>query len=125
MPLLFIIVLVLMLGASFVLLGRYFLHSREQTRLCQYLTSKVERSSEAEKRCQLMFSANPYAMWIYDSETLRFLEVNDAAVQTYGFSREEFLAMTLLDIRPPEEVPALLDTVGKHKNGLTDPGIWR
>ena len=125
MPLLFIIVLVLMLGASFVLLGRYFLHSREQTRLCQYLTSKVERSSEAEKRCQLMFSANPYAMWIYDSETLRFLEVNDAAVQTYGFSREEFLAMTLLDIRPPEEAAALMEATSRRKNGLNSPRVWR
>jgi len=124
MPLLFIIVLVLMLGASLVMLGRYFLHSREQTRLCQQLTLKAERSSEAEKRCQLMFSANPYPMWIYDSETLRFLEVNEAAVQTYGFSQGEFLAMTLLDIRPPEEASALIDVVSRRKNGLNNPGIW-
>ena len=124
--LLFVIVaFLLMLGASLVMLGHCFLHSREQARLCQQLTLKAERSSEAEKRCQLMFSANPYPMWIYDSETLRFLEVNDAAVQTYGFSREEFLAMTLLDIRPPEEASALMDATSRRKNGLNSPRVWR
>ena len=46
-------------------------------------------------------------MYLYDSETLRFLEVNDAAVRTYGWSREEFLRKTLLDIRPPEDIPRL------------------
>ena len=39
-----------------------------------------------------MFSDNPYPMWIYDCEKLRFLEVNDAALRTYGYSRDEFLA---------------------------------
>jgi len=46
-------------------------------------------------------------MYVYDSESLRFLEVNDAAVRTYGWSRDEFLRRTLLDIRPPAEIPRL------------------
>ncbi len=54
-----------------------------------------------------LFVANPRPMWVYDTETLRFLEVNDAATEVYGYSREEFLAMTLAGIRPPEELPAL------------------
>ena len=54
------------------------------------------------------FAKNSYPMWIYDRETLRFLEVNDAAVQAYGFSRGEFLKMTLLDIRPTEDIAELL-----------------
>jgi len=47
-----------------------------------------------------LFERNPLPMWVYDPQTLRFLSVNDAAVGVYGYSREEFLAMTLLDIRP-------------------------
>jgi PAS domain S-box-containing protein len=47
-------------------------------------------------------------MWVYDLETLRFLSVNDAAVEHYGYSRDEFLSMTIREIRPPEDVPALM-----------------
>jgi len=58
-----------------------------------------------------LFENNPHPTWVFDRETLRFLAVNAAAVRKYGYSREEFLAMTLKDIRPPEDVPALLETV--------------
>ena len=47
-------------------------------------------------------------MWVYDPETLAFLEINDAAIQQYGFSRDEFLRMTIRDIRPGSEIPRLL-----------------
>ena len=47
-------------------------------------------------------------MWIFDQETLDFLAVNDAAVQKYGYSRDEFLRMTILDIRPLEDIPKFL-----------------
>ncbi|HEV3394580.1 MAG TPA: EAL domain-containing protein [Xanthobacteraceae bacterium] len=55
-----------------------------------------------EASFRLLFDSNPLPMWLYDRETLRFLAVNDAAVKHYGYSRERFLAMTILDIRPPE-----------------------
>ncbi len=54
------------------------------------------------------FANSSYPMWIYDRDTLAFLDVNDAAVQAYGFSRREFLALTLRDIRPPQDIPELL-----------------
>ncbi|MBK8662666.1 MAG: PAS domain S-box protein [Ignavibacteriales bacterium] len=54
-----------------------------------------------------MFKDNPQPMWVYDLETLRFLEVNNAAINDYGYSREEFLSMTLADIRPKEDVRLL------------------
>jgi PAS domain S-box-containing protein len=57
----------------------------------------------------LLFEANPQAMWVYDLTTLRFLAVNDAAVRHYGYSRAEFLDMTIKDIRPPEDVKLLED----------------
>ncbi|MBD2252411.1 PAS domain-containing protein [Nostoc parmelioides] len=61
-------------------------------------------SSEAQYR--LLFENNPNPMWIFDPETLRFLAVNQAAIYKYGYSEAEFLSITVLDIRPREEVPA-------------------
>ncbi|MFZ0998081.1 MAG: PAS domain-containing protein, partial [Candidatus Sulfotelmatobacter sp.] len=66
---------------------------------------------ESEERHRKLFDNNPHPTWVFDRETLRFLAVNDAAVHQYGYSRDEFLAMTLKDIRPPEDVPALVETV--------------
>lgn len=65
------------------------------------------RSRRTERRVKI-FEKSPTPMWRFDLRTLRFLAVNDAAIAHYGYSREEFLAMTILDIRPSEDVPALL-----------------
>jgi PAS domain S-box-containing protein len=72
-----------------------------------------------------LFENNPHPTWVFDRETLRFLAVNAAAVRKYGYSREEFLAMTLKDIRPPEDVPALLETVRALGEGNESSGAWR
>ncbi|HWM48338.1 MAG TPA: EAL domain-containing protein [Xanthobacteraceae bacterium] len=56
-----------------------------------------------ETSFRLLFDGNPVPMWLYDADSLRFLGVNDAAVAHYGFSREQFLAMTLLQIWPRDE----------------------
>jgi len=64
-------------------------------------------------------------MWVYDLENLRFLEVNDAAIDHYGYSREEFLAMSIADIRPREDVPRLLQNVSGDRAGLQHSGQWR
>jgi len=53
---------------------------------------------------RLLFESNPHPMWVSDRHTRRFLEVNAAAVEHYGYSREEFLGMRVTDIRPPDEV---------------------
>jgi PAS domain S-box-containing protein len=60
------------------------------------------RAQEAERQFRLVFDRNPAPFWIFDIHTLQFLEVNQAAVQQYGYSREEFLGMTVLDIHAPE-----------------------
>jgi PAS domain S-box-containing protein len=66
-------------------------------------------SSEAEdKAYALFFDGSPRPMYVFDLATLAFLDVNEAALELYGYGREEFLGMTLLDIRPPEEIPSLL-----------------
>jgi PAS domain S-box-containing protein len=64
-------------------------------------------------------------MWIFDQKTLAFLMVNDAAVRHYGFSREHFLSMSILDIRPHEDVPELvLATMTPHEHS-SEPERWR
>ncbi len=78
-----------------------------------------------EASFQLLFEHNPQPMWVYDLETLRFLAVNHAAVAKYGYSRDEFLQMTIADIRPPEDVPALLANVGEPRPALQHSGEWR
>ncbi|AWM37930.1 Blue-light-activated protein [Gemmata obscuriglobus] len=68
---------------------------------------------DSERQYRLLFEANPHPMWVYEPSTLRFLAVNDMAVERYGYSRAEFLGMTLADIRPAEDVPELLNAVKK------------
>jgi PAS domain S-box-containing protein len=63
----------------------------------------------SEKRYSDLFHLSPLPMWVYDSVTLRFLDVNIAAEKHYGYTLQEFLGMTILDIRPKEDVPALLN----------------
>lgn len=62
-----------------------------------------ERLREAEAQYRFLFERNPLPMWVYDRETLRFLAVNDSAIEKYGYDREKFLTLTVLDIRPPNE----------------------
>ncbi len=56
---------------------------------------------QSERQYRLLFQGNPHPMWVFDLEKLNILEVNEAAMQHYGFSREEFLSMTLADLRMP------------------------
>jgi PAS domain S-box-containing protein len=80
---------------------------------------------ESEERHRKLFDNNPHPTWVFDRETLRFLAVNAAAVRKYGYSSDDFLKMTIKDIRPPEDVPALLDSVGRTRDGNESIGIWQ
>ena len=62
-----------------------------------------EKLRDSERQYRLLFHGNPNPMWVFDLETQSFLEVNEAAIQHYGYSREEFLRMTISEIRPPEK----------------------
>src|SRR6266540_2797653 len=79
----------------------------------------------SEKRYRLLFEKNPFPMWVFDKETLAFLAVNEAACGHYGYSRDEFLSMTIKDIRPPEDVPALLHRISEERAGYRRSGIAR
>jgi PAS domain S-box-containing protein len=80
---------------------------------------------DSEFRYRTLFMANPHPMWVFDAKTLRFLNVNDAAVARYGYSRGEFLAMTIADIRNEEDVPALRRNVASLAGPLSTPRHWR
>jgi PAS domain S-box-containing protein len=65
----------------------------------------------SEQRYSDLFHLSPQPMWVYEVETLRFLDVNSSAIQHYGYSFEEFLSMTIKDIRPLEELEKTGDAV--------------
>jgi PAS domain S-box-containing protein len=74
----------------------------------------------------MSFAKNPFPMWIYDRQTLFFMDVNDAAVKLYGYSRREFLAMSILSIRPIDDVPEFLrQTAHPRPQGQSTAQIWR
>ncbi len=90
------------------------------------VATRIEEAlRESEAQYRLLFESNPQAMWVYDLETLRFLAVNDAAVNHYGYSRAEFLEMTLKDIRPPEDVPLLCEYIASENSEIDHAGEWR
>lgn len=85
----------------------------------------AEPGVESEQQYRQLFECNPHPMWIFDFETLAFLAVNDAAIYQYGFTREEFLRMTIKDIRPREEIAKLLADVEADHKGHDVAGIWK
>lgn len=80
---------------------------------------------QSEANYHELFAASPQPMWVYDRETLKFLDVNDAAIAHYGYPREEFLAMTIRDIRPAEEIARLEKFVQDSRRGVGKRGVWR
>jgi PAS domain S-box-containing protein len=93
----------------------------------------VTRQKQAERaarsiaeRYELLFESHPQPIFVIDSETLRFLEVNPAAVAKYGYSREEFLSLRATDIRPPDEVPRFLEhLLSEDAERPFHAGKWR
>jgi PAS domain S-box-containing protein len=105
---------------SAILLFKSIMYMLEKNK--QYVKHKA-----LQRQYHSLFQMNPLPMWIYDLEFLKFLRVNDAAILKYGFTREEFMNMTLKDIRPPEDVIKLeeaVDLVRKHKT-LFSNGVYR
>ena len=88
---------------------------------------ELSERRRAEESYRLLFESNPCPMWVFDNETHRFLAVNDVAVASYGYSRAEFLAMAIEDIRPGDDVKRLHLDIADHElnPGLRKAGIWR
>jgi PAS domain S-box-containing protein len=80
---------------------------------------------ESQIRYQQLFEASPNPLMVYDVETLKFLEVNQATVRHYGYAAAEFLSMSVKDMHPPEDVPLFLATVGAEAQMEERTGTWR
>ncbi|HEX3139143.1 MAG TPA: PAS domain S-box protein, partial [Rhizobacter sp.] len=74
-----------------------------------------------------LFALSPHPMYVYEVASLRFMAVNDAMVRRHGYGRDELLTMTLADIRPPEDVPAMqaMTREAQKSGSVSVPGIWR
>lgn len=83
-----------------------------------------ESLRESERRYRTLFESNPHPMWVFDAQTRRFLTVNDAAVGHYGYSREEFLSMTISDIRPGQDIEMLHQALAALGT-VSRPTTWR
>jgi two-component system sensor histidine kinase UhpB len=102
------------------LLSRAIRYSMERKR-------NLEHLRESEERYRELFNNNPMPMWVFDPETLRFLEVNEAAIQHYGYSYDEFLSKTIMAIRSPEDAVLLASELyngSLHKETMKK-GVWR
>ncbi len=84
--------------------------------------SALVRSREQQR---FLFDNIPHPVWVYDSNTLAIKDVNQSAIASYGYSREEFLSFTIKDLRPDEDIPALLESVQSMPNGEKAASIWR
>jgi PAS domain S-box-containing protein len=89
-----------------------------------YLLRRLREFSGAEHQFETVFERNPLAAWVFDTGSLRFLEVNQAARDEYGYSREEFLAMTILDVRPSHERAKVLEEVSTTPRPAHDAEVW-
>ena len=91
------------------------------------LRASADALHESTERFRLLFENNPHPMWVFDKETLAFLEVNEAAVAHYGYSRDEFARMRLGDIRPPDEAFRFEAHIAQHPEaaGGLNVSEWR
>ncbi|RCS24768.1 EAL domain-containing protein [Phyllobacterium salinisoli] len=81
-------------------------------------------TAETDEDFRVLFTTHPTPMWVYDPQTLKFLIINQAAVQLYGYDREQFGLLTVLDIRPPAERERMLEAI-RDKSDLDRPQRWQ
>ncbi|WP_158795570.1 PAS domain S-box protein [Pedobacter sp. L105] len=78
-----------------------------------------------EKQYRNLYDGNPSPIWFYDPQTFKFVSVNDAAILAYGYSRKEFLSMSVMDILPPEDVEKVKASYLRMKDNAYESGTWR
>lgn len=93
-------------------------------------TENENKLKESEEQYRLLFENNPLPMWISERKSLRFVNVNNAAIKHYGYSRDEFLKMSLLDIRPVENKVEMIDYLSnkgenESASNMYFSGVWK
>jgi PAS domain S-box-containing protein len=79
----------------------------------------------SEHKYRLLFNQNPMPMWMISLPQRNFLDVNDAAIEFYGYSKQEFLHMNIKDLRPEEETVKFSDIISTYKSGINNTGLWK
>ncbi|MVN91945.1 PAS domain S-box protein [Mucilaginibacter sp. HME9299] len=84
-----------------------------------------KRLLDGERQYRSMYEGSPLAKWIYDPVTLKFISVNDTAIAQYGYTRDEFLSMSILDMRPDEDRQRVIESISQVSDQLKPSGVWR
>jgi PAS domain S-box-containing protein len=114
------------IGFLFSVLGGIFVFivAGRPEALDKLVKERTQQLKESEENYKVLFQKSPLPLWIYDLENFTFLEVNDAAVNVYGYSSDEFLRMKVTDIRPVEDVDAFVENSGQGTDELRASGVW-
>ena len=96
-----------------------------ESRLREERELAVAALRASEEQYRALFENTPYPMWVFDLDTHKLLAVNGAAIAHYGYRREEFLALRLEDLRPPEDIPGLERHLATRPSGYRTTGPWR
>jgi PAS domain S-box-containing protein len=115
--------LLVVLGAALLYRSRIAGIKANQRRLAVLVEARTKELRATESRFRILFADTPLPLFLYDVATFQYIEVNDAAVARYGYSREEFLRMKVTDIRPPEDVPRALEQIRQPEG--QDRRLWR
>ena len=110
-------------GWLFVLAGAVLLYMILMVDANAIQKHETERK-QSQDLYQKLFDSNPQPMWVFDTETLHFLMVNNAAIRHYGYSCEEFLNMSIKDIRPAAEIPMLIADLAQSPEMLQKSSGW-
>lgn len=84
-----------------------------------------KRLVDSEEQYRSLFELNPSPMWIYEKQSLKFVKVNQAAIDQYGYTANEFLGMSIFDIRPADEHKKLMDRFALLDNKISHAGNWK
>jgi two-component system, cell cycle sensor histidine kinase and response regulator CckA len=106
-----IAIIIAVLGFVVLFVVRYLILRKQAKQAKLNVRRADDALAQSEARYRLLFENNPCPMWVYDFDTLAIVEVNDSALEQYGFTREEFLRMTLRDIRDNPDAPPLEDVI--------------
>jgi PAS domain S-box-containing protein len=91
---------------------------------CSERQKAQEQMRLSEKKYRILFEDNPMPLWIYSLKDLHFIDVNEAAIKHYGYTKEEFKNMTIKDIRPQEDI-SFLSPQKQTYRGIANAGTWR
>jgi len=92
------------------------------------ITARKKTEAEirmSEHKYRLLFNSNPMPMWMISMPERNFLDVNDAAIAFYGYSKEEFMGMNIRDLRPDNEYSKFSEIISSFKSGITNAGTWK